>query len=166
VRFRAAVFAAHGGRCASSRLPEPRLLDAAHIVADRDAAQGQPVVPDGLPLSKLHHAAFDARRIGIDPEFRLHVSDRLLARDDGPMLAVVMDLHGETIHRPPRGRDRPDRDRVAARFELFRAGARGEGGCRGPGRAATARRGGGRAVPPSAATRGSGSGPRGRDAGG
>ena len=30
--FRDAVLAAYGGRCAISRLPEPRLLDAAHIV--------------------------------------------------------------------------------------------------------------------------------------
>jgi hypothetical protein len=34
--FRDAVLAAYGGRCAISRLPEPRLLDAAHIVMDAD----------------------------------------------------------------------------------------------------------------------------------
>jgi putative restriction endonuclease len=32
------------------------------------------VVPNGLPLSKIHHAAFDAHLIGIDPDYRLHVS--------------------------------------------------------------------------------------------
>ena len=36
-------------------------------------------VPNGLPLSKIHHAAFDAHLIGIDPDYRLHVSDRLSA---------------------------------------------------------------------------------------
>ena len=114
---------AYGGRCALSRLPEARLLDAAHIVADRDEGRGQPVVPNGLPLSKLHHAAFDAHLIGIDPDFRLHVSERLLAQEDGPTLAALKDLHGGTIHLPRRERDRPDRDRLAARFALFRAGA-------------------------------------------
>ena len=34
--FRDAVLSAYGGRCAISRLPEPRLLDAAHIVMDAD----------------------------------------------------------------------------------------------------------------------------------
>jgi len=34
--FRDAVLTAYGGRCAISRLPEPRLLDAAHIVVDAD----------------------------------------------------------------------------------------------------------------------------------
>src|SRR5205807_3905940 len=76
--FRDAVLAAYGGRCAISRLPEPRLLDAAHIVMDAEEQLGQPVVSNGLPLTKIHHAAFDAHLIGIDPDFRIHVSDRLL----------------------------------------------------------------------------------------
>jgi hypothetical protein len=62
--FREAVIAAYNGRCALSGLPEPLLLDAAHIVSDRDERLGQPVVPNGIPLSKIHHAAFDAHLIG------------------------------------------------------------------------------------------------------
>jgi putative restriction endonuclease len=38
--FRDAVLAAYGGRCAISHLPEPRLLDAAHIVVDADEQLG------------------------------------------------------------------------------------------------------------------------------
>jgi putative restriction endonuclease len=73
--FRDAVLSAYGGRCAISHLPEPRLLDAAHIVMDADEQLGQPIVSNGLPLSKIHHAAFDANLIGIDPEFRIHDSE-------------------------------------------------------------------------------------------
>lgn len=120
-QFRAAVIAAYDGRCALSRLPEARLLDAAHIVADRDADLGQPVVPNGLPLSKIHHAAFDAHLIGIDPDYRLHVSDQLLSQQDGPVLEALKSLHGQVIHLPRRERDRPDRDRLAQRFEIFRS---------------------------------------------
>jgi hypothetical protein len=69
-----------------SRLPEPRLLDAAHIVMDADEQLGQPIVSNGLPLTKIHHAAFDANLIGIDSDFRIHVSDRLLEIRDGPIL--------------------------------------------------------------------------------
>ena len=68
--FREAVITAYGGRCALSGLPEPLLLDAAHIVEDKDERFGQPVVPNGIPLSKIHHAAFDAHLIGIDPDYR------------------------------------------------------------------------------------------------
>lgn len=118
--FREAVITAYRGRCALSGLPEPRLIDAAHIISDKNEALGQPVVPNGIPLSKIHHAAFDSHLIGIDPDFRLHVSRRLLDQKDGPMLEALKDLHGGTIHLPARPKDRPDRDRLAARFKLFR----------------------------------------------
>jgi putative restriction endonuclease len=119
--FREAVITAYDGRCALSRLPEPLLLDAAHIVADKDQRFGQPVVPNGIPLSKIHHAAFDAHLIGIDADYRLHVSERLLGQNDGPMLESLKRLHGGTIHLPNRVRDLPDRDRLALRFERFTA---------------------------------------------
>ena len=61
-----------------SDLPEPRLLDAAPIFMDADEQVGQPVISNGLPLRKIHHAAFDAHLIGVDPDFRAHVSERLL----------------------------------------------------------------------------------------
>ena len=121
--FRMAVLDAYDGRCALSRLPEARLLDAAHIMADREEALGQPVVSNGLPLSKIHHAAFDAHLIGIDPDYRLHISDQLMAQNDGPVLEAIKGLSGQTIHMPRRERDRPDQDRLAQRFEMFRASA-------------------------------------------
>ena len=65
---------------------QPRLLDAVHITMDADEQLGEPIVSNGLPSTKLHHAAFDAHLIGIDPDFRVHVSDRLLEIHDGPFL--------------------------------------------------------------------------------
>ena len=73
--FREAVITAYDGRCALSRLPEPMLLDAAHIVADRDESFGQPVVPNGIPLledsscgvrrpSDRHRPGLSAARVG------------------------------------------------------------------------------------------------------
>jgi putative restriction endonuclease len=96
--FREAVITAYGGRCALSRLPEPMLLDAAHIVEDHHERLGQPVIPNGIPLSKIHHAAFDAHLIGIDPDYRLHVSDRLLSQNDGPVLEMLKQANGRSIH--------------------------------------------------------------------
>src|SRR5262249_12216902 len=121
--FREAVIAAYSGRCALSGLPEPLLLDAAHIVADKDEKLGQPVVPNGIPLSKIHHAAFDAHLIGIDPDYRLHVSERLLVQKDGPMLEALKRLKGETIRLPSRRRDYPD----AGRWRCGGVAARGAG---------------------------------------
>jgi putative restriction endonuclease len=119
--FREAVISAYNGRCALSGMPEALLLDAAHIISDKDERLGQPVVPNGIPLSKIHHAAFDAHLIGIDPDYKLHVSDRLLVQNDGPMLEALKRLNGGVIHLPKREMDRPDRDRLAQRFEKYRA---------------------------------------------
>ena len=121
--FREAVITAYNGRCALSGLPESLLLDAAHIISDKDEKFGQPIVPNGIPLSKIHHAAFDAHLIGIDPDYRLHVSERLLVQKDGPILEALKRLNGCGIHLPVRLQDRPDRDRLALRFERFQAAA-------------------------------------------
>ena len=101
-------------RCYSTRRISSRI---------RTNELGQPVVPNGIPLSKIHHAAFDAHLIGIDPDYRLHVSERLLGQNDGPMLEALKRLNGGTIHLPVRAKDRPDRDRLALRFERFKAAA-------------------------------------------
>jgi putative restriction endonuclease len=118
--FRETVLAAYDNRCAISGLPERRLLDAAHIVSDAHENLGQPLVTNGLPLSKLHHAAFDANLIGIDPDFRIHISDALLGMNDGPMFEQgIKAMVGRTIRLPERERDRPDRARLAERFLMF-----------------------------------------------
>jgi putative restriction endonuclease len=117
------VITAYNGRCALSGLPEPKLLDAAHIIEDRDSELGQPTVSNGIPLSKIHHAAFDSHMIGIDPDYRVHLSQHLLGLNDGPMLEALKSLNGSKLHLPRRTRDLPDRDRLAVRFERFRAAA-------------------------------------------
>ena len=121
--FREAIIHAYAGRCAVSGIPEPMLLDAAHIMPDRDERFGQPVIPNGLPLSKIHHAAFDKHLLGIDPDYRIHLSERLLEKEDGPLLESLKRLNGGTIHLPSRIVDQPDRNRLALRYELFRAAA-------------------------------------------
>lgn len=121
--FREAVIAAYRGRCAFSGLPEPLLLDAAHIVEDRDEQWGQPAVSNGLPLSKVHHAAFDAHLIGVDPDYRIHVSERLLSRHDGDILRSLQRLNGSKIHLPRREHDAPSRERLEIRFFHFKAAA-------------------------------------------
>ena len=119
--FREAVIAAYNGRCAVSGLPERRLLDAAHIISDKNELMGQPVITNGLPLSKIHHSAFDSNLIGINPDYRLHVSERLLSQNDGPMLESFKQLNGNKLRLPTRLIDYPDRERLAVRFEEFRA---------------------------------------------
>ena len=118
--FRAIVLNAYGNRCAITGLPVPRLLDAAHIIEDKHEQLGQPVVQNGLPLSKIHHAAFDADLIGIDPDHKVHLSTKLLDEDDGPMLDLLKGCVGKKIHPPKHRQDYPDPARLEARFNRFR----------------------------------------------
>jgi putative restriction endonuclease len=118
--FRQAVIQAYKGRCAFSRLPVSALIDAAHIVADKHELLGQPIVSNGLPLSKIHHAAFDAHLIGVDPDFKIHVSKKLLAQRDGPLLEALKNLNGASLHLPVRKQDYPDQERLSVRFKDYR----------------------------------------------
>lgn len=119
--FRQVVISAYKGRCAFSNLPIPSLLDAAHIVADNDELRGQPIVSNGLPLSKIHHAAFDTHLIGVDPDYKIHISKKLLFERDGPLLDALKDLNGTTLRLPLRKQDFPDRERLKIRFNDYRA---------------------------------------------
>jgi putative restriction endonuclease len=119
--FRDSVLAAYEHRCAISNLPDDHLLDAAHIMADAHELLGQPVVSNGIALSKIHHAAFDNHLIGVDPDGRVHVSERLLMLHDGPLLEQSLKAVAGALIRLPRSQQHyPDRDRLAARFEQFK----------------------------------------------
>lgn len=117
-RFRGIVLPAYDHRCAICALREERLLDAAHIVGDLET-RGEAVVPNGVSLCSIHHRAFDKDLVGISPDYEVHVSRRLLEDDDGPMLDVLKGFHRRSIHLPVRRTQRPDRERLAARFERF-----------------------------------------------
>jgi putative restriction endonuclease len=118
-RFRGAVLLAYRDQCAICRLREIRLLDAAHIEPDI-APSGEPLVANGLSMCTIHHRAFDQSLVGISPDYGVHVSQRLLDDEDGPMLEVLKGFDGQTIHLPARRAHYPDRERLAARYESFR----------------------------------------------
>jgi len=117
-RFRGRVLPAYRDRCAMCRLKEIRLLDAAHIVADAHAA-GEPSITNGLALCSIHHRAFDQHLVGVSPDYDVRVSRRLMDEEDGPMLDLLKGFDGATIYVPGTRRLRPDRERLAERFESF-----------------------------------------------
>jgi putative restriction endonuclease len=91
---------------------------------DAEEQLGQPNVSNSLPLTKLHHAAFDAHLIGIDPDSEF----TSLIGSSKSMMAPFLELGlkgiaGTLIDKPKRLEDRPDRDRLAIRFEQFRRAA-------------------------------------------
>jgi putative restriction endonuclease len=80
---------------------------------------GEPTIQNGLSLCSIHHRAFDQNLVGVSPDYFVHVSRRLLDDEDGPMLDVLKAFHEQQLHLPSRAADRPDRERLAARFAVF-----------------------------------------------
>lgn len=117
--FRRIVLRAYRERCAICGLRHVNLLDAAHILRDRHPL-GEPVVTNGLGLCKIHHSAFDADILGIDPDVRVHIRSDVLKEKDGPMLKHgLQELNGVRLELPARIADRPNRDFLAERFSEF-----------------------------------------------
>lgn len=117
-RFRGRVLNAYSSHCAICRLRESRLLDAAHIAGDLEE-HGEPVIANGLSLCSIHHRAFDQHLVGVSPEYYVRVSRRLLEDEDGPMLELLKGFHDQAIVLPSRSAWRPNRDRLAERYERF-----------------------------------------------
>ncbi|HEX2574786.1 MAG TPA: HNH endonuclease, partial [Aquihabitans sp.] len=119
--FRARVLQAYEKQCAMCRLQHTDLLDAAHIIRDADEG-GLPVVPNGLSLCKIHHAAYDRDIIGVRPDFVIQVRRDVLVEVDGPMLKHgIQAMHGNRLSLPHHRAALPDRDRLERRYEQFRA---------------------------------------------
>ena len=118
--FREQVLTAYGRACSMCRLRHDELLDAAHILPDTHP-RGLPVVPNGLSLCRLHHAAFDADIIGIRPDLVVDVRRDVLDEIDGPMLRHgLQELNGAELYVPRNKASRPDPVRLEERYDAFR----------------------------------------------
>jgi putative restriction endonuclease len=102
-------------------LHHPKLLEAAHILPDREE-RGRPEVPNGLSLCRIHHGAYDVGIVGVDPDYVIHVRRDVLEEVDGPMLRHgLQEMHGGRLLVPRHPASRPNPDYLAERFERFRA---------------------------------------------
>jgi putative restriction endonuclease len=120
--FRATVLRAYDTRCAVCALRHGELLDAAHIVADREEA-GVAAVRNGLALCKIHHAAYDCHVLGVRPDLVVEIRADLLHEVDGPMLEHgLKGRHGQHLMALPSKRaERPDPELLERRYAKFRA---------------------------------------------
>lgn len=118
--FRENVLLAYDNRCAISGLPVKQLLDAAHITPDSEADSSTDVT-NGIALSKIHHRAYDSNLIGISPDLKIFVSEKILSIADGPILDAIKENNGKCLTEPNHRDAKPDRDRLARRFDRFNA---------------------------------------------
>jgi putative restriction endonuclease len=81
--FRTRVLRAYKDTCAICRLRHADLLDAAHIIPDNQP-RGDAIVPNGLALCKIHHAAYDRNIVGIRPDLIVEIQPKVLAEPHSP----------------------------------------------------------------------------------
>lgn len=118
--FRATVMRAYETRCAVCALRHTELLDAAHIVPDSEEA-GVASVRNGIALCKIHHAAFDAKILGIRPDKVVQIRADLLEEVDGPMLQYgLKERHNQALMALPRARrEQPDPELLEIEYQRF-----------------------------------------------
>lgn len=118
--FRERVLRAYQEQCAICRLRHDELLDAAHILPDCHPL-GTPIVPNGLALCKLHHAAFDNNVLGIRPDLMVEVRLDILKEVDGPMLKHgLQGFQGVRLHVPHNPALHPKPEFLEERYQIFR----------------------------------------------
>lgn len=99
--FRQAVLTAYDLRCCISGINVPRLLIASHIMPWSDFADERLNPCNGLCLSTLHDAAFDAGLITLDEMARVVLSKRLKKHFPQPSLEQnFVPFEGQPIRMP------------------------------------------------------------------
>ena len=107
--FRVEVTAAYGRACAVTQEHSLPALEAAHIRPYGEG--GAHEVTNGLLLRSDIHHLFDKGYVGVTPDYRFVVSDRL--RGDFANGRSYYPLHRTTIHVPDLVADKPNRDWLA-----------------------------------------------------
>lgn len=120
-QFRERVLYAYREQCAMCRLKHPELLEAIHIIPDKEPG-GEPVVKNGIALCRLHHTAFDRFILGIRPDYVIQVREDVLREKDGPILLHgFQELNDARIQMPRSRTDYPDPSRLEVRYEKFKS---------------------------------------------
>jgi putative restriction endonuclease len=117
--FRQNVLNAYSGKCAITGLQNKTLLEAAHIIPDAELGKQQ-YVSDGIALSRIHHRAYDLNLLGISPDNQIHISEELKqGKDNKFMRDALLEFEGRKLVMPRSEVNRPDRDKLSARFDVF-----------------------------------------------
>jgi putative restriction endonuclease len=100
--FRQAVLNNFGGKCGVTGLAIRELLIASHILPWGRNPTERLNIRNGLCLSRLHDAAFDARLIAFDSDYRLRLSARLMtATPDRAVREIFVAYEGEALRLAP-----------------------------------------------------------------
>ncbi len=97
--FRATALYQFDQTCAVSDVDHPALLDVAHILPWSDYPEYRADLQNVLPLSKIHHAAFDRKLFTIDETYHLRVNPHF-ETDSQLLRETICDQAGEQLRLP------------------------------------------------------------------
>lgn len=117
--FRTAVLTSYNNRCCITGLSRKELLEASHIVDWSKDIENRLNPSNGLCLNILFHRAYDENLIGITPDYKIVISDRLLDEDNEPAYVKSFFSHynNASIHLPDRFL--PNRELLYIHYQRF-----------------------------------------------
>lgn len=111
--FRQSVLNAYGVACCVTGITVPRLLVASHIRPWAEFPEGRLDLRNGLCLSSLHDAAFDAGLITLDDDLRVVLSRALRGHLPQPSLRDNFEVFEGKLIRLPEKLAEPHREHLA-----------------------------------------------------
>ncbi|MDS0301356.1 HNH endonuclease [Halogeometricum sp. S1BR25-6] len=102
--FRATVLSRYGATCPISGVDHAGLLDVAHVLPWSEYPDHRADLANVLPLSKIHHAAFDRELFTIDRDYRLRINPSFETQSD-VLRQTIVDQAGKQIPLPSGGVD-------------------------------------------------------------
>ena len=114
--FRATVLSRHDQTCPISGVDHPGLLDVAHVLSWSDYPQYRADVTNVLPLSKMHHAAFDRGLFTIDQDYCLRVNPEFETQSD-LLQRTIINRAGQQVAMPDNSVDPSYMSRHNAKLE-------------------------------------------------
>ncbi|MDD6613949.1 MAG: HNH endonuclease [Bacteroidales bacterium] len=116
--FRSAVMSAYNHRCCISGITLPSLLEACHIVAWSDDKLNRTNPKNGLCMNSFFHKAYDEHLLGISPDMKIVISEKLQAAScEQSFASYISNLNGKKILLPDKFL--PQRELLAFRYDNF-----------------------------------------------
>lgn len=117
--FRDAVLSSYNNKCCITNLTCTELLEACHIVDWSKDVKNRLNPSNGICLNALFHRAYDKNYLGISPDYKVFVSDRLFDENVGQegIRGFFMQYHNSTIQLPDKFL--PNKDLLANHFEQY-----------------------------------------------
>ena len=116
--FRSAVLTSYNNRCCITGLSCIDLLEACHIVDWSNDTNNRLNPSNGICLNVLFHRAYDKNYIGITPDYKVIISDRLLEdKNSDAAYTFFKHYNNKTMQLPDRFM--PNRDLLAIHYQKF-----------------------------------------------